>query len=229
MKQTVRWLLYGIGMVVLALGLTLNTKTGLGVSPIISTAYCASELLSLNFGDMTLALYGLFIVAQMVIHAFLHRRGQIESLSKAWLTDVLQLPLSLVFTRFLNLFAAGIPDFAATGYDHWLGSIGGRLLILVIAIICTGIGAVLTLDMRLIPNPGDGIVQTLADCFDKEVGLMKNMVDIMSILVTVTVSFLVTGHVIGIGVGTLLAMLGVGRVMAVFNHFFLKTLHKYIL
>ena len=29
-------------MVILALGLTLNTKTGLGVSPIVSVAYCVS-------------------------------------------------------------------------------------------------------------------------------------------------------------------------------------------
>lgn len=28
-----------------------------------------------------------------------------------------------------------------------------------------------------------------------------------------------TGYLVGIGVGTILAMLGVGRVIAVFNHF----------
>ncbi len=34
-----------MGMVILAFGITLNTKTGLGVSPIISIAYCVSEIL----------------------------------------------------------------------------------------------------------------------------------------------------------------------------------------
>ena len=46
MRKTVffRVLFYVIGLLVLALGLTLNTKTGLGVSPIISVAYSISEI-----------------------------------------------------------------------------------------------------------------------------------------------------------------------------------------
>ena len=39
-----RVLFYVIGLIVLALGLPLNTKTGLGVSPIISVAYSISEI-----------------------------------------------------------------------------------------------------------------------------------------------------------------------------------------
>ena len=50
MKQGIRWGLYTLGMLVLALGLTLNTKTGLGVSPIISVAFGVSEIWGLNFG-----------------------------------------------------------------------------------------------------------------------------------------------------------------------------------
>ena len=40
-----RWGCYIVGMLVLALGLTLNTKTGLVVSPIVSVAYCVSQIL----------------------------------------------------------------------------------------------------------------------------------------------------------------------------------------
>ena len=41
-----RVLFYAIGLLVLALGLTLNTKTGLGVSPIISVAYSVATILT---------------------------------------------------------------------------------------------------------------------------------------------------------------------------------------
>ncbi len=44
-KKIMRGLIYLMGMVILAFGITLNTKTGLGVSPIISIAYCVSEIL----------------------------------------------------------------------------------------------------------------------------------------------------------------------------------------
>lgn len=39
MRQFYRWLFYLAGLFILALGLTLNTKTGLGVTPIISVPY----------------------------------------------------------------------------------------------------------------------------------------------------------------------------------------------
>lgn len=42
-----RILFYAGGLLVLALGLTLNTKTGLGVSPIISVAYSTATILTI--------------------------------------------------------------------------------------------------------------------------------------------------------------------------------------
>ena len=59
---------YLLGLLVLALGLTLNTKTGLGVSPIISVAYSISVISGHNFGNMTLALYSIFVVIQICLH-----------------------------------------------------------------------------------------------------------------------------------------------------------------
>ncbi len=64
------------------------------------------------------------------------------------------LPLSLVFTRFMNLFKAVIP------YEH--GYLPTDLLVLLAGIVLTGIGAAMTVDMQLIPNSGDGIVNSIA-------------------------------------------------------------------
>ena len=116
-----RVLFYALGLLVLALGLTLNTKTGLGVSPIISVAYSISEIFDHNFGNMTLALYSIFVVIQMILHLIRDRKYTKESggvLAHAGKTDrklillmdFLQIPLSLIFTRFLNIFSAVIPD-----------------------------------------------------------------------------------------------------------------------
>ena len=44
-----RILFYAAGLLILALGLTLNTKTGLGVSPIISVAYSIATIFNHNF------------------------------------------------------------------------------------------------------------------------------------------------------------------------------------
>lgn len=60
-NRVLRAVFYAAGLVILALGIVLNTKSGLGVSPIISGAYCAAELSGLSFGDMTFALYAVFV------------------------------------------------------------------------------------------------------------------------------------------------------------------------
>ena len=56
-----RLFFYVMSLLILALGITLNTKTGLGVSPIISVSYNISELFQLNFGNVTFVYYVLFV------------------------------------------------------------------------------------------------------------------------------------------------------------------------
>ena len=67
-----RGLFYIIGLLVLALGIILNTKAGLGVSPIISVAYSVSVIIDANFGNMTLLLYSSFILIEMLLHTRAH-------------------------------------------------------------------------------------------------------------------------------------------------------------
>ncbi|RGY99706.1 DUF6198 family protein [Clostridium sp. AM58-1XD] len=198
MKKLYRFVIYAAGLLILALGITLNTKTGLGVSPIISVSYSISYVWNLNFGDTTLALYTLFVIAEFVM------RGR-----RARPADVLQIPLSIVFTRFLNLFAAVLPDGPQVLWQQFL--------LLLAAIVLTGIGAAMSVNMRLIPNPGDGIVQTISDCTGREMGLVKNVFDVGNIMITACVGFF-SGHpFVGIGAGTVVAVIGVGRVVSVFN------------
>lgn len=210
-NRACRWLIYLAGLLVLALGITLNTKVNLGVSPIISVSYCISRMSGLNFADVTLVQYSVFVLAELGLHLWTGRRDGLsaQGLRVQLFKDALQFPLSLVFTRFLALFSLLIPE--------QNGSMVPRLLILALGIACTGAGAAASLDVRLVPNPGDGIVQTLADVTGQRVGLVKNCFDGFSIAVTAVLSLIFTGRVIGIGVGTLLAVLGVGRVMAWFN------------
>lgn len=64
-----RILFYVLGLLFLALGLTLNTKAGLGVSPIISVSYSVSQIFALNFGNTTLFLYCVFVVVELILHS----------------------------------------------------------------------------------------------------------------------------------------------------------------
>ncbi len=207
MRQFYRWLFYLAGLLILALGLTLNTKTGLGVTPIISVPYSIAQVFGFNFGDATLVAYCLFVTIQFLL------KGK----PVRW-ADLLQLPLSLVFTRMLNLLDGAVPA-APQGMP-------ARLCLLAAAILCTGVGAAMSVDMKLVPNPGDGIVAAIAQRTGRELGFTKNWFDTVNVGITLVFG-LVMGHPLcGIGLGTVLAMLGVGRVMALFNRLCLPAMGR---
>lgn len=67
-QKKLRFLVYTIGMFVLALGLTLNTLANLGVSPIISVPYSISQIIGLNFINITFVVHAIFVVVQLAIH-----------------------------------------------------------------------------------------------------------------------------------------------------------------
>lgn len=197
-KRAARFGLYLLGMLLLALGLTLNTETGLGASAIVSIPFTLSEGLGLNFGDLTLIAYCVLVAAQFVV------KGK----NRTWV-DLLQLVVSLIFTRFLNVFKAVIP------YES--GFPPADIALLVLAIILTGVGAAMTVDMQLVPNPGDGIVNSLAQRFGKELGLCKNCFDLGCVTASLVIGLVFGDAFLGIGLGTVLSMIGVGRAIAAFN------------
>ncbi len=208
-----RILIYTIGMLILATGLTLNTKVTLGVSPIISVSFAVSEIFDLNFGDITFLWYGLFVLIELAIHIC----GKSDDKKKIIILDIMQIPISLIFTRFMNLFAMIIPVFENDFSGTFWGTMVWRIIMLAVAILLTGIGAAMSLDMRLIPNPADGVVQALADLTEKKLGTVKNIFDISCVVIAVVVSLMLSGRVIGVGIGTVCAMFGVGRVIAFVN------------
>ena len=203
MEKWKRAVIYILGILVLALGLTMNTKTGLGVSPILSVSYCAAQIWDWSLGNTTLVTYCVFVAAQFAIRGRHYR----------WY-DLLQLPLSLVVSRLLD-----VCDKLIT-YDAAAHGLAMNLLFLALAILVTGIGITMTVNMQLVPNPGDGIVQAIAERMGWSQGFAKNLFDICCVIITALMSVALTGAPIGIGLGTLVAMLGVGRAVALVNHFF---------
>ena len=163
---------------------------------------------------MTFLLYASFVVIQMVLHLMPGKRRP-EDRKKAVLADVLQLPLSYFFTMLLNLLSAWIP--AAE-------TMAARIAVLLISVILVGTGAALSLDMRLIANPGDGLVQAVSDRTGIDLGLSKNVVDITCVTLTCILSMTVSHRILGVGIGTLIAMIGIGRVIAFVNKLFGKRL-----
>ncbi len=189
-----RILIYLAGIIILAFGITLNTKTGLGVSPIISIPYSISQLCKLNLGTMTFLFYSLLVVLQIV----LLRRD-----FKLW--QLLQVIMSLITSFFIDRFDILLP-MAETVFQK------GAVLLL--AIVFTGLGASLTVGMKIVPNPADGFASVLGQKLKKGFGFGKNIFDLSCLAIALILGIVFAGKLLGIGAGTVIAMLLTGRVVA---------------
>ncbi len=189
-----RVVLYVISLAVLALGITLNTKTQLGVSCIVSVPYCVSQLLALPLGLTTFVYYLLLILLQKLL------------LGKDFLPlQYMQFLASLLTSLFIQGWDMLLPLFS----PMWL-----RIAALVLGIVITALGASLSLALDIVPNPADGLAHAVGKKLRRNVGLGKNLIDLVSIAVSLALGLIFAGRVLGIGPGTVCAMLLTGRVMA---------------
>ena len=92
-EQLNRAVIYFFGLIVLALGIVLNTKTLLGVSPIISIPYNVCQIGHFNLGITVFIFYSFCVLVEAVI------KGK-----NFKIYDLLQIPMSLVTSMFINFF-----------------------------------------------------------------------------------------------------------------------------
>ena len=190
-----RVLVYLLGVLLLACGITLNTKTNLGVAPILSVAYNLSLLLGVPFSTMSFFYYCFLILFQLLL------------LGKGFApVQWLQLGVSFLVSAFIGLFGRLLPE---------AGPAPARAVFLLLAILLTGAGIVLTVGADLIPNPGDGAAAAIARRSGWSLGLSKNVLDISSFAVALALGLVFRGRILGVGIGTVAAMLLTGRAVAV--------------
>lgn len=212
-KQVCRGSIYALGMLLLAIGVTLSTRTNLGSSPITSVPYCLSYILDWKIGDATLLVYSTFVIVEVACHLKMKEKRTV-------IKDILQIPVCVIFTRFMNLFAGMVPEMTGR---FWI-----QITAQLIAILLIGTGMVLALNVRLIPNPADGIIQTLADFTGKKMGTVKNIADAICVTITLVTGYLCTGRIVCVGIGTVMAMILVGRVVALGNKLLGEKINKFI-
>lgn len=203
MKKFYRLIMYCIGLLILALGIILNAKTSLGISPIMTIPYCISTIWGISLGNATLIIYILYVVGQMILSGKEFRT-----------VDLLQIPMSIVFSRIINIFN----DIITIKYNNLIIN----LFLLIAAIILTGIGAAISVEMKIVPNAADGFAHSIGEKVKKDFGFGKNILDISSVLITLVIGLMFTGSIVGIGIGTLAAVFGIGRSIALTNFLFKK-------
>ena len=204
-----RCIVYIFGILILGFGIVLNTKTGLGVAAINSVPYGLSQMTNLTLGNWTTILYIGFIILQIIIY------------KKCNLKVLLQFPFSYLMGMIL--------DFYDQLFNFPPQNMIISIVLLFIAIVLIALGAYLVVAMDFVPNPADGMVNALSYLIHKDFGQMKWMFDCLMMTITIIMTLIISGHVIGIGIGTVLSSLLIGRVIQLYAKLFGQKLDQIVL
>lgn len=186
------------GLFFAALGICLVVKSGLGASPISSLPYVLSLYCRPSLGMFT------FIVNMgMLIGQILILRRQFK-----W-TLLLQAPMTIVFSLFIDLIMAGLSFYEPGPYWE-------RLLTVLFGSAALGFGVSLEVIGNVVMLPGEGLVYTIAKRWNLEFGKMKIAFDTSLVVLSAVLSLTLSGSIDGLREGTLLSAFLVGAAARLF-------------
>lgn len=202
-----RWIIYSIGLMCCALGTALSSKTNLGISCVVSMPYAIARASGLDSSFMVFLVFTGMAVAQIFI------RGK----HRQW-RDLLQIPVSMAYSAFLSWFST---LFSLQPELMWQ-----RLALMAVSICIMGLGVCLSVNMELVPNAADGLVYTIGQVTGKDIGLVKNIVDIVCVTISLAVDLLFSGKIETVGLGTVCAMIFLGRAVYAANRLLRKWIRQ---
>ena len=199
MKKEHLWraAIYGAGVLVLALGGSLGTKTGMGISPINAIPFALSSAFPMGFSMAVFVFYTGIIALEFLIRGK-HRRWR----------DLLQLPFSVVYSALLGVFG---------GWMQVPSALWQRLAVLAASILLLGLGIALMVNMRVVPNPADGLADTIGWALKRDMGLGKNILDGCCVAGAFCIDAAFGTIWTSIGISTVISAIFIGRAVHLFD------------
>jgi len=199
-NQLRRVCFYALGITLLAIGLTLNTASGLGATPVITMPLTISEAWGFDYAVVVFCMYCCFALMQFLLNG-----------GKQPIKALIQISFSFIISVLLSIFSKIIH----IEPNSW----GESLFILFCAIIACATGIFMMLHMDLISNPADVFANTIARMLGKEPGIGKNILDCSCVVISACIALAAGISLHNIGIGTLISAICVGRVIALLHRY----------
>jgi uncharacterized membrane protein YczE len=190
-----RLLLYFLGNFVLALGVSVAVKSDLGITPVNSIAFVASRIFAVDHGLMTACVYGGYVLIQLAI-----LRKEFHPI------NFLQIAVAMLFGLFVSI-TNRLLSFP-TPEAYWL-----RIALMLASVVIIALGILLYLRANLLPQPAEGLVLAIQKKTRWKLHNVKLFFDCVVVAIAAALGLITVHQVVGIREGTLIAMLGVGKVM----------------
>ena len=194
-----RYLWFLTGVLINSFGVALITRAALGTSPISSLPYVLSFRFPVTLGQFTFAMNLFFILGQVLL---LRRDFQPIQL--------LQVAVNAVFSAFIDV---------SMGLLSWLEitSLPMAVLVLILGCAVLAFGISVEVAPRVLMVPGEGIVQAIAAVTGWRFGNVKVGFDAALVSTALVLSLLFFHRLQGLGAGTILSALAVGRFVNLYN------------
>ena len=206
-KNVNRWIIYILSINILALGIILNTRTDLGVAAFTSLFYAFSKVKNISLGIASIILYLILIIVQICL------------VRKLTITIFLEIPFSLIFGYIIDFYDSLIKIRCSNLLSAYL--------LLLIAIIFVSLGVYFSVSCNLIATPVESTVKTISQVYNLKFSLVKNVFDITMIIMMLLLCLVLQIPVYGIGMGTVLSALLVGRFISGYQYLFDEKIQIY--
>lgn len=199
MKLYKRWLLLGLGIVVMALGIVIVTKSATGNTPISATGYVMSiSIPTITYGTWVLVWHVLLILAQVAILR-----------SKFRLMALWQIPISLLFSASIDAF------------NHYLaispGNYFAQLVLLVLGMCVLAFGVACCVVANVAMNCGEALVCAITSKTGWNFGHTKIGFDLSCVAIACIASFALMGTLVGVREGTFVCAAFTGLIVNFFT------------
>lgn len=191
--------IYAIGQFILALGIAMSVKSNLGVSPVSSVPVVLSKIAGVSLGTMTVIVY----IFNLVLQVAVLRRDYKP-------VNLLQIAVTFLFGVFTDV-TIWLTSFLPATDDYII-----RFVYLAFGIVFVALGVFFYLTTSLMALPTDGTVQAIAFKGRFKLHKVKIGYDCASTALSLLLSLIFLRRIEGIGIGTVAAALGVGRLLGVF-------------
>jgi uncharacterized membrane protein YczE len=203
-------MIYCLGLFFLAMGVTFSIKSQLGISPVNSIPYVLSLISGIEQGHVIIAVFTVFILVQVVL------------LKKDFkLINVFQIVFSTVFGYFVT-FTNAIFSFPSP--DSYFLKLG----LLFISMILVAVGIIFYLRAEIIPMPAEGCMIAIQKITKKEFYKIKYSFDVSMVLVSIVLSILFLGGLNGVREGTIIAAIGIGKIIGFMERRFKSQIHRLV-
>lgn len=191
-----RYVVFGISLLVIALGISLITRSDLGTSPITSVPYVASLNTPVSLGVYFFLFTLVLIALQMLL---LGKKGIMERKTEL----VMQFPVAFFLSVFTDLAM-----WLTSCYEPHVYYLKIISLVLGCGVLALGICLEVIADVTMIS--AEYTIQFATLRFKKEFGTIKVCFDITLVVLAVLCSWWLSGRIEGVREGTIIAALITG-------------------